>query len=133
MSVNKKDKKTQVSYSKTFKKLYTFIKPYRKRLFASLFFIFLATLANAMAPFVLGKATDALANIVVDGVEIPQALTTFFLILGVLALVYILYAIFNYLSTWIMVGVTERTIFDLRKRVDFKLSKLPLNYYDTNA
>lgn len=65
--------------------------------------------------------------------EIPQALTTFFLILGVLALVYILYAIFNYLSTWIMVGVTERTIFDLRKRVDFKLSKLPLNYYDTNA
>ena len=133
MSVNKKDKKTQVSYSKTFKKLYTFIKPYRKRLFASLFFIFLATLANAMAPFVLGKATDALANIVVDGVEIPQALTTFFLILSVLALVYILYAIFNYLSTWIMVGVTERTIFDLRKRVDFKLSKLPLNYYDTNA
>lgn len=133
MSVNKKDKKTQVSYSKTFKKLYTFIKPYRKRLFASLFFIFLATLANAMAPFVLGKATDALANIVVDGVEIPQALTTFFLILGVLALVYILYAIFNYLSTWIMVGVTERTIFDLRKRVVFKLSKLPLNYYDTNA
>lgn len=54
----------------------------------------------------------------------------FLILMGV---AYGLNSLLSYIGTWLIVGVTENTIFDLRKKVDKKLSKLPLNYYDTNS
>jgi ATP-binding cassette, subfamily B, multidrug efflux pump len=53
-------------------------------------------------------------------------------ILGLVALVYILGAVFNYGQGYTMAGVTQRTMFGLRREVEEKLSRLPLRYFDSH-
>ncbi|MBN2248541.1 MAG: ABC transporter ATP-binding protein [Coriobacteriia bacterium] len=51
----------------------------------------------------------------------------------VLAGVYLLAALFGWGQAYIMAGVTQRTIYGLRKRVDEKLARLPLKYFDDHS
>jgi ATP-binding cassette subfamily B multidrug efflux pump len=53
------------------------------------------------------------------------------ILLGLVA-VYAVSAVFNWAQTWIMAGVTQRTVYRLRQRVDEKLGRLPLAYFDRN-
>jgi ATP-binding cassette, subfamily B, multidrug efflux pump len=54
-------------------------------------------------------------------------------ILGLLAGVYVLSSIFSWGQAWIMAGVTQRTVYRLRRDVDEKLARLPLRYFDSHA
>jgi ATP-binding cassette subfamily B multidrug efflux pump len=54
-------------------------------------------------------------------------------VLGVAALVYLAGAAFNYGQGYIMAGLTQRTMFGLRREVEEKLSRLPLRYFDSHA
>lgn len=47
-----------------------------------------------------------------------------------LVVVYLLSAVFSWLQQYIMAGVAQRTIYRLRRRVDEKLARLPLRYFD---
>lgn len=121
-----------INIMKVFRRLFSFMKPYRRGLYFAIVSIIVASVFNSLGPFILGKATDALAGIVVSGVPVSAGIRKFITILIVLGVIYLLYCIFKYLSTFIIVGVSEKTIFDLRNKVDGKLKQLPLNYFDTN-
>ncbi len=126
-------KSKSLDFKIIFGRLFAFMKPYRKGLIVSIIFIILASMFNSFAPFILGKATDAMIHLVVDGAPSNVGIRNFITILIILSICYILYALFKYLSTHIMVRVSQKTIFDIRSRVDEKLKKLPLNYFDTNT
>ncbi len=54
-------------------------------------------------------------------------------ILGILAFLLALYvvsALFTFVTGWLMSTVAQRTVFDLRRDVDRKLGRLPLKYFD---
>jgi ATP-binding cassette subfamily B multidrug efflux pump len=53
-------------------------------------------------------------------------------ILGILAGVYLLSSLFQWLSMYMMAGVSQRTVYRLRAEVDGKLARLPLSYYDSH-
>jgi len=53
-------------------------------------------------------------------------------ILALAALVYFLGAAFNYGQGYTMAGVTQRTMFGLRREVEEKLGRLPLRYFDSH-
>jgi ATP-binding cassette subfamily B protein len=53
-------------------------------------------------------------------------------VLGLAAIVYFFAALFNYGQGYIMAGVTQRTMFGLRRAVEEKLSRLPLRYFDAH-
>lgn len=126
-------KKRKTSNKKgAYKRLFSYMKPYRGRLILAILLIFVANIAFASAPLLMGNATNSLA-LLLEGGKTPEALGSFFTFLIMMIAAYGLNALLSYIGTWLIVGVTENTIFDLRKRVDNKLAKLPLNYYDTNA
>ena len=54
-------------------------------------------------------------------------------LLGLLAGVYLLSALFGWLQAYIMAGVAQKTIYSIRKEVDEKLARLPLKYFDDHA
>ena len=54
-------------------------------------------------------------------------------ILATLALVYLLSAIFAWMQGYIMAGVAQSTVFELREEVDLKLARLPLKYFDGHS
>ena len=128
MSKNKKSSNKNSSY----KRLFKCMMQYKGRLILAILSILTASIAYASAPFLMGKATDFLAVLFGTGLD-GHSGKSFLMFLGLMAGAYILNAILSYVGTWLIVGVTESTIYDLRKQVDHKLSKLPLNYYDTTS
>jgi ATP-binding cassette subfamily B protein len=54
-------------------------------------------------------------------------------ILLFLVVLYVISAIFMFVQQFVMAGVAQRTIYNLRKEVDQKLSRLPLSYFDSRT
>ncbi len=121
--------KKNASSPKVYKRLFSYMKPYRGRLILAILFVLLSTVTYSLAPFFMGNATDALAGLFTG----EKTGETFLKFLAMMGAAYALHSLFSYVGTWLIVSVTENTVFDLRKSVDAKLSKLPLNYYDTNS
>ena len=46
------------------------------------------------------------------------------------AVIYIISSVFAWMQAYVMAGVTQRTVYRMRRDVDAKLSHLPLRYYD---
>ena len=51
-------------------------------------------------------------------------------LLLILVGMYVLSSLFNWVQAYIMAGVTQRTVYRLRRDVDRKLGRLPLRYFD---
>ncbi len=51
-------------------------------------------------------------------------------ILLILLGVYLVSALFSWFQIYVMAGITQKTVYTLRKRVDEKLDRLPLRYFD---
>ena len=54
-------------------------------------------------------------------------------LLLVLAGLYVVSAVFTFVQHFIMAGVSQRTVFDLRRDANAKLARLPLKYLDSHA
>jgi ATP-binding cassette subfamily B protein len=46
---------------------------------------------------------------------------------------YIISAIFNFFQQFIMTRVSQRTVYEMRRDLDEKMSRLPISYYDTHS
>jgi ATP-binding cassette, subfamily B, multidrug efflux pump len=55
------------------------------------------------------------------------------LILGLVTVLYVASALFSWGQSYIMAGVTQRTVYRLRGRVDAKIGRLPLAYFDRES
>jgi len=54
-------------------------------------------------------------------------------ILGIVAALYVLSALFGWLQGYLTAGVSQRLVYGLRREVDLKLARLPLKYFDSHA
>ena len=74
---------------------------------------------------------DMLASMtVVPGAGVD--LTALRNVLLVVAVVYIFSSLFSWAQSYIMAGVSQRTVYRMRRDVDEKLSRLPLRYFDSH-
>ncbi|WP_343256566.1 ABC transporter ATP-binding protein, partial [Ligaoa zhengdingensis] len=119
----------------TYKRLFRYIGQYKVGFTLVVIFAILATVATVLAPLVLGLTTNELHRGIVDaangGTGVDLALIGKIL-LGLGAL-YLFSALFKYLEQYLMAGVSQKTMYTLRKAVDEKISRLPLNYFDTRT
>ena len=99
-----------------------------------LVFAVISTVFNIFSPQLLGRATTILFQGVMEKAQgVPGAAIDFAAlrtILAALAGLYIAGTLFVYLQQYIMTGVTQRIVYDLREDINLKLAKLPLRYYD---
>lgn len=116
----------------TLRRLIGYLKPHKY----SLMFVFaaavLSTVFSIVSPKILGKATTALF----EGFMVPGAGIDFDYILQILVVLgglYLVSSLFAYIQQYIMAGVTQRTVYDLRKQVNAKLARLPLKYFDSRT
>jgi ATP-binding cassette subfamily B multidrug efflux pump len=78
-----------------------------------------------------GQVADMLSGMhVTPGVGVD--FTAVGQILLVLIVIYLLSAVFQWASFYIMAGVSQRTVYRLRQNVDRKLGRLPLRYFDSH-
>src|SRR5205807_8245933 len=101
----------------------------------------IGTMFNIVGPKILGLATTRLFEGLLakyqaflrhqqaPSVDFGYIATVLLILLGL----YIISAIFIYIQQYVMAGVAQRTMYQLRKEVDEKLSRLPLKYFDSRT
>lgn len=117
----------------TLKRLIRYLKPHRYRLLAVLIAAILSTVFTIVSPKILGQATTKIFEGMLDLSGAGIDFEAIWQIIVILIVLYVVSALFGYLQQYIMAGVAQRTVYDLRKEVNHKLSRLPLKYYDSRA
>lgn len=118
----------------TLNRLASYLAPKKWTFILVFIFAILGSVFSIISPRILGMATDK----IYEGVKLRLAGElaaafdyTFILnILVTLVGLYITSAIFQYIMMYIMAGVAQRTVYDMRQEINDKFSRLPLKYYD---
>lgn len=122
------------NFKGTLKRLIGYLKPRKMQLLAVLLTAVLSTVFSIVSPKIMAKATNKLyEGFLMKMKGVPGAKVDFDYILQIvliLAVLYLFSALFGYLQQYIMAGVAQKTVYELRKEVNQKLSRLPLKYFD---
>lgn len=102
-----------------------------------------ATILTAQAPRILGEATTEIYRGVQEGQALREAGETvtvypinFDLLRDIMITVIVVYlsaAVFRYFQQFVTARIAQRTVYDLRKDLKEKMSRLPIEYFDTNS
>lgn len=121
----------------TFKRLLGYLKPRQYRLLVVLLMAILSTVFSIVSPKIMGKATTKLfEDLMLKFQHVPGAAVDFNYILNIiyiLAGLYVASAFFGYIQQFIMAGVAQKTVYDMRQDVNLKLSRLPLKFFDART
>ena len=121
----------------TLKRLLTYMQPFRVSISVVLLASILSTLFSIISPKLMGNATTKLFEGSMGKLKgIAGAKIDFdaiFQIILILALLYIFSSILTYIQQRIMVGVTQRIVFNLRRDISEKLTRVPLSFFDARS
>ena len=112
----------------TFRKLLQFMRPHWMGMTAIILLAGATTLASSLSPKIMGSATNEIVRGAQSLLEGGSGVD-----FDLLMAVYVATSLLRYAQNYVMAGVSQRTMYDLRQAVDRKLSRLPLEYYDTHA
>ena len=122
-------------------RLLGYLRPHRLQLGAVFVFAIISTVFNIVGPKIMGQATTKifegmLAKFKAARMHRPIPKLDFGYIehiVLILIVLYVISAIFSYLQQFVMAGVAQKTVYDLRKDVDRKLALLPLKFFDART
>lgn len=118
------------NFKGSFRRLLGEFKPLRMKLVLVLIAVTAANIFNITAPRMVEHAIDIVTDALGLGTGIDFSMLARVLV-GLLCL-YVLSSVFRYFQEVQMVGVTQDVMFTLRRKVDEKMGRLPLSYFDHN-
>jgi len=89
----------------------------------------------AFTPIIMGKALDQLIQAISDygiGGSFDKLAGILGILLLMLAMAYLIGAVFSFLQEYTMASVGEKLALSLREKISEKITRLPLHYYDAN-
>lgn len=95
----------------------------------------IATVFSVAGPKVMGKATTALAEGLMNkiagtgGIDFDYIAKILLFTLGL----YLVSAIFNFVQGWIMSTITQKTCYRLRKDISSKINRMPMKYFESRT
>lgn len=120
------------NFKKTFKRLLSYLKKYRITMLTVFFMSILATAFNIASPRIMGLITTHLYSFVkgdISQIDFSYISSIIILLIGL----YGLASLFTYLQSFLMAGVSQKLVYDLREEINHKLQRLPLSYYDKST
>lgn len=119
----------------TLKRLMRYLGPRRYRLYAVFTMAAGGTVFTVLGPKIMGLATTSLFEGFMQKLQgVPGAGVDFAYlgrILLILAGLYLFSAAFQYAQQFLMAEVAQKTVYEMREDVNGKLSRLPLQYFDS--
>lgn len=121
----------------TLKRLLRYLKPHRRHIITVFIAAALSTVFSIVGPKLMGNAITVLFEGIYGKFQgIPGAAVDFTKIRDILFLLaglYVLSSLFSYIQQYLMAGVAQKTVFDLREDINQKLERLPLKYFDSHS
>lgn len=119
------------------KRLVGYLRPRRGTLIVIFLTAILSTVFSIASPKILGKAITKLLEGVIAMVKgTPGAGIDFTYITQILLILiglYLFSAAFSYIQQYLMAGVAQKVVYDMREQINAKLSRLPLKYFDSRT
>lgn len=119
------------NFRRSFRRLVGYLAPYR----FSLVMVFLAaamsTAFTIFSPVIIGTITTHLFDAFTFSTAIDFTYVT--RILLILTGIYALSALFTYFQQFIVAGIAQKLIYDLRRETHGKIQRLPLRYFDSKT
>ena len=130
-SQNEKEKPE--NFSKTFKKLLSLLKGNGIAICVIVVFTAASSLLNILGPEYLGD----IINVLNEQIEVKLSsgkmdFTPIYNILKTIFIIYFLSSALSFFQHYIMAGIVQNLITSLRGKLNKKLSRLPLSYYDSH-
>lgn len=120
---------------KSVKKLAQYIAKYKAGIFIVIICAAFSTVFNVIGPKILGKATTALSEGLMDkikgtgSIDFGRIGTILLIVLGL----YLCSALFSFIQGWIMTGVTQKVCYQLRKEISEKINRMPMKYFESRT
>lgn len=117
------------------RKLFSFSSRHLPTLVVALVLGVVATICQIIGPNQLKNMTNAISEglpAIVDGQTIANAvdMDEVTRIAWTLVALYVAFAVFNYVQSWLMASVTQVVARELREAISRKINRLPLRYFD---
>jgi ATP-binding cassette, subfamily B, multidrug efflux pump len=116
-------------FKKTFKQLIMYCKVYLLIIIIALILAMAGAIFNIIGPEFLNQITDLITEGMMTSIDLNAVVN----VAAILALLYGLGAVFNYIQGFIMATVTQRVSKNLRTDISTKINRLPLKYFDKNS
>lgn len=122
-------------FKKTLKRLIINFSPYKIPILIDIIMVLVAVILTILSPIFIG---DTINNILrnpanfyskVDGLIVVNW-APLLIQFGLVLAVYVSSALFNWLSEWLLIPITSTYSYDMRKKFQSKVDKLPLSYFD---
>lgn len=133
---SKMDKKKEVSFTKTMKRLLDYASGDKLNVLIVLIFSITSTIFAIIGPKIMGNATTEIFNGLISkirdggqGIDFSKLLKIIF----ILTILYIISTVFSYAQSYIMSGVAQRISYRLRQEISQKINRLPMGYFDKNS
>ncbi|WP_293431824.1 ABC transporter ATP-binding protein [Peptostreptococcus sp.] len=130
------DKKKEVSFTKTMKRLLDYASGDKLNVLIVLIFSIASTIFAIIGPKIMGNATTEIFNGLISkirdegqGIDFSKLLK----IILILTILYIISTVFSYAQSYIMSGVAQRISYRLRQEISQKINRLPMEYFDKNS
>lgn len=121
----------------TLRRLLRYLKSRQLQLLAVLSTAVVSTVFSIVGPKIMGKATTKLfEGAMAKYMHVPGAKVDFAYIGHIVLLLvglYVISAVFSYVQQYIMAGVAQKVVFDMRNDINDKLSRLPLKFFDSRT
>lgn len=120
----------------TMKDLLQYIDAYRTKVTLVMCLAAFSSIFSIVGPKILGKATTKLFEGLMAWMGGTELMTDFDYIgkcVGLLVVLYIISAVFSYLQSFIMSGVSMKITYQFRKDISEKINRLPLSYFDRRS
>ncbi|OUS78626.1 multidrug ABC transporter ATP-binding protein [Paenibacillus sp. MY03] len=113
----------------TMLRLWRYFGSERKRLIVIFAFVIATSLLAVAAPYLIGSAIDAMSAADDGGIDFGLLE----IILLVLIAAYVSEGALSFLQSWLMAGLSQRVVKQLRGSLFGKLQKLPLRFFDSRS
>ena len=122
----------------TLVRLSKYLKPYRIGLIIVIVAAITSVIFSIISPKIMAKITDELFRPMLERIQgnmtpSPIDFSYIWKIVVLLIGLYVISAAFNYLQQFIMAGISQKVVYDLRRDIDEKLAKLPLKFFDSHT
>lgn len=116
------------SFKGTLRRLWSYLTKERKSLAVILIFVLADAALALIGPYIIGASVDTMSA--ASG-SIDFGMLELLLI--ILTITYITDGLFAFLQGWIMAGVSQRVVMNLRSALFEKLQRLPVAFFDTHT
>ena len=122
------DGKTK-DFKKTIRQLISYCKVYLPAIIIALILAMAGSVFNIIGPDILSKITDLITEGMMKSIDLDAVVN----VATLLAILYGLGFVFNYIQGFIMATVTQRVSKKLRGDLSTKINRLPLKYFDSTS